>query len=180
MTQERHEERIAVLEAELGQLKDIEEIRSLRLRYHDAINQHRIDDICQLFTEDAVIDFGTFGGGEGRTAIHNFFSSSSKLFQFVKQFIHNHHIHLDGDKGTGRSYLESRAISNGIAYNIAGRCDDSYARTDEGWRFAKMRIFLFYALPFDQDWAQDDLLQMVDDLKKTECQHQNVPCSPDN
>lgn len=165
MANENLEERLALLEAEVRQLKDIEEIRSLRLQYHNAMNEHRFEDLAAVFSEDAILDFGVLGAvGEGRETIHTLLSSSSVLLQFVKHFIHNHQIHVSGDNGTGRSYLEARTVSNGKAYNVTGRYDDIYIRTEEGWRFAKMQLTLFYTIPFDQGWAQDDLLQMGRDL----------------
>jgi len=165
MTNAGLEERLSLLEAELRQLKDIEEIRALRIQYHNAMNEDRFEDLSQFFAEDAVLDFGVLGAsGEGKETIDVILKSSGILLQFVKQFIHNHEIHVDGDSGTGISFLESRTISSGKAYNVNGRYDDIYVRTEEGWRFAKMQLTLFYSLPFDQGWAQDDLLQMGQDL----------------
>jgi len=165
MTNAGLEERLSLLEAELRQLKDIEEIRTLRIQYHNAMNENRFEDLSQFFAENSILDFGVLGAtGEGLETIDAILRGSGILLQFVKQFIHNHEIHVDGDGGTGISYLESRTISSGKAYNVNGRYDDLYVRTEEGWRFAKMKLSLFYSLPFDQGWAQEDLLKMGQDL----------------
>jgi hypothetical protein len=43
---------------------------------------------------------------------------------------------------------------------VAGRYDDVCVRTADGWRFASMKFEPYFTVPFDQSWAQGDLLQM--------------------
>ena len=45
----------AALAARVRRLEDIEAIRTLRNRYHSAINDGRFDEIGGLFTPDAVV-----------------------------------------------------------------------------------------------------------------------------
>jgi hypothetical protein len=76
------------------------------------------------------------------------------------QFIHNHVVEVDGDVGTGTSYLEAKTVSKGMAYPVAGRYRDTYRRTSAGWRFARMEFEPLFTLPFDESWASDDRLKM--------------------
>jgi len=154
------EQRLATLEAAVRRLSDIEEIRALRLRYHEYVNTNRPADIPDLFTEDAELDFGYLGRTRGRQKITKFFAALPVLLDFVKQFIHNHAIEVDGDRATGVSYLEAKSVSRGQAYRVAGRYDDVCVRTPVGWRFSSMKFVPSFTVPFDQSWAQGDLLQM--------------------
>ena len=154
------EQRLARLEAAVQRLADIEEIRALRLRYHEYVNANRPADIPGLFTEDAELDFGYLGRTRGRPKITKFFAALPVLLDFVKQFVHNHAIEVDGDGATGVSYLEAKSVSRGQAYRVAGRYDDVCVRTPAGWRFSSMKFEPYFTVPFEQSWAQDDLLQM--------------------
>ena len=154
------EQRLATLEAAVRRLSDIEEIRALRLRYHEYVNTNRPADIPDLFTEDAELDFGYLGRTRGRQKITKFFAALPVLLDFVKQFIHNHAIEVDGDRATGVSYLEAKSVSRGLAYRVAGRYDDVCVRAPAGWRFSSMKFEPYFTVPFDQSWAQGDLLQM--------------------
>jgi len=152
--------RMALLESKVQRLCDIEDIRALRLRYHECVNQNRPADIPDLFTEDAELDFGYLGRTRGRVKITKFFAALPRLLDFVKQFVHNHVVEVDGDRGTGSSYLEAKSVSGGKAYRVAGRYLDLYVRTPQGWRFASMTFEPYFTVPHDESWAQADLLQM--------------------
>ncbi|MFN0089385.1 MAG: nuclear transport factor 2 family protein [Acidimicrobiales bacterium] len=151
------EARLAALEAKVQRLCDIEDIRLLRLRFHDHINQTRIDEVVALFAADAEIDYGYLGA---TTNVAKFFGNLPSVLQFVKQFVHNHAVEVDGDEGTGFAYLEAKTVSHGVAYRVAGRYDDRYVRTAQGWRFARMQFTPYFTVPFEQSWAGEDLLQM--------------------
>ncbi len=154
------ERRLATLEASVQRLVDIEDIRALRLRYHEYVNLNRAADIPDLFTDDAELDFGYLGRTRGRQKITKFFAALPVLLDFVKQFIHNHVVEVDGDRATGVSYLEAKSVSRGKAYLVAGRYDDVCVRTPGGWRFASMKFEPYFTVPHDQSWAQEDVLQM--------------------
>ena len=154
------EARLARVEAQLQELQDREAIRELRCRYHEYVNQGRWSEIPDLFTEDGEMDFGYLGKGRGRERLTRLFHAGSELLPFVKQFIHNHTIELDGERGSGTSYLEAKSVSAGRAYVVAGRYDDKYVRQDGKWRFARMDFIPYFTVPFDEGWAQDDLLKM--------------------
>jgi hypothetical protein len=154
------DDRLAALERTVQRLADIEDLRSLRLRYHDAINENRGGDIAELFTEDGEVDFGYLGATRGRPKVGKFFGNVGNLLDSVTQFVHNHIVEVNGDTGTGISYLEAKTVSKGLGYRVAGRYRDTYRRTPEGWRFARMEFEPLFSLPFDESWASQDKLKM--------------------
>src|SRR5262245_57714541 len=69
------EQRLARLESTVRRLADIEDIRALRLRYHECVNRDRAAEIPDLFTDDAELDFGYLGRTRGRPKITKFFAA---------------------------------------------------------------------------------------------------------
>jgi hypothetical protein len=165
------ETRIKELEAKVQELNDREAVRDLRYRYHEYVNEGKFADIANLFTEDGVLDFGHLGKAQGKAELTNFFGrmpagsqggsqEPRRGISFVKQFIHNHVIHLQGDRGTGFSYLEARPIYNGESYMVAARYDDEYVKQSGQWKFKKMSLTPYFMVPLREGWAQEDRIKM--------------------
>src|SRR5215469_5404800 len=164
------EDRLRELEAKVAELNDREAIRDLRFRYHVCINEATMAEIPDLFTEDGELEFGHLGRAKGRDQINKFFSGLGDtpsepgkprrgLYR-VKQFIHNHVIHLLGDRAEGFAYLEAKPVYNGEAYVVAARYDDEYVKRDGKWKFSKMSLKPYFMVPLKEGWAGDDLLKM--------------------
>jgi ketosteroid isomerase-like protein len=164
--------RVNALEAMVQELNDREAIRDLRYRYHEFVNEGKFADIANLFTEDGELDFAHLGKAKGKTEVAAFFrrparSSSQESSQeslrgisFVKQFIHNHVIHLQGDRGTGFSYLEAKPVYNGESFLVAARYDDEYVKQDGQWKFKRMSLTPYFMVPLREGWAQEDRIKM--------------------
>jgi len=148
---------LAALEARIRRLEDIENIRSLRNAYHAAINDGRYGEIADLFTDDAKVVLGYLATYQGRDAINNGFRGMGERERFfIKQYIHSHDIKVDGDGGTGTSYLEARYGRYGVSWLVAGRYDDVYVRVDGRWRFREMVAELYYTVPLGVGWMADE------------------------
>ncbi len=154
------EDRLVALEAKVQQLTDAEEIRRLRFRYHECVNETKLAEIPDLFTDDGDLDFGYLGKAHGKAELKKFFDALPKLLSFVKQFIHNHDIDLQGSTGHGLSYLEARTVSKGESYMVAARYDDEYVKVNEQWKFKKMSLTPYFTVPLREGWAQEDRLKM--------------------
>ena len=107
--------RLRALEAKVQDLSDREAIRSLRFRYHECINSETLDAIPDLFTEDATLDFDYLGQATGRAQLIQFFARVENLLSFVKQFVHNHAVDLEGDTITVHALTAeaARGVSDG-------------------------------------------------------------------
>jgi ketosteroid isomerase-like protein len=150
-------DRIAALEQRLRLLEDKEEIRALRDAYHACINDSRYAEIANLFTADAFVRLGYLAEYRGRDAINAGFCGMGERERFfIKQYIHSHRIFVDGDQGTGHSYLQATYGRFGTSYLVAGRYDDRYQRTANGWRFTEMTIEFDYTVPAGVGWSGDE------------------------
>jgi hypothetical protein len=146
------------LEQRIQRLEHIEAIRRLRNRYHASLNEGHYGECRALFTDDAVVQLGYLARYEGIDAIdQGFLAMGERDRFFIKQFIHSHDVELDGDTGTGRSYLEARYARYGVSYVVAGRYDDVYVMVDGAWKFRSMIAELFYTVPNGVGWAGDEL-----------------------
>ncbi len=154
------EARIKELEAQVQELTDREAIRALRYRYHEYINEGKVAEIPDLFTEDGDLDFGYLGKAKGRAELTKFFAGIPQLLSFIKQFVHNHVVEVQGNGGTGFSYLEAKTISKGEPYLVAGRYNDEYVKENGQWKFKKMHVTPYFTVPLKEGWAQEDRLKM--------------------
>jgi hypothetical protein len=167
------EARVKALEATVQELNDREAIRDLRYRYHEYVNEGKFADIANLFTEDGVLDFGHLGKAKGKAELNAFFGNlpsdrapqpggpaTPRGISFVKQFIHNHIIHLQGDRGTGFAYLEAKPVYKGESFLVAARYDDEYVKQNGQWKFRKMSLTPYFMVPLREGWAQEDRIKM--------------------
>lgn len=165
------EDRVRELEAKVAALDEREAIRDLRFRYHECINEGKLAEFPELFTEDGELEFGHLGRAKGREQIKAFFSGLDSdrstpdgkrrrgLYR-VKQFIHNHVVNLHGDQADGFAYLEAKPVYDGESYLVAARYNDEYVKRDGRWKFSKMSLTPYFMVPLKEGWAGEDLLKM--------------------
>jgi hypothetical protein len=68
----------------LQEISDRLEIQDLLFQYADAIDQKRFDDLYDVFSEDAHVDYSVFGGSVGNrvNAYGNFFLNGCEGLRF--------------------------------------------------------------------------------------------------
>jgi len=147
------------LEARMQRIEDIEAIRDLRRRYHEYINERQFAKMTSIFTSDARIDFGKVGGASGSDEIHEFYAAVGRNLPLIVQFIHNHTVELAGDRATGLAYMDARYAQDGRSMVVAGRFEETYVRSAEGWLIDRMEVSSIFAVPLDEGWAGTDLNQ---------------------
>ena len=141
--------------------EDIEECRTLRNLYHHYINEGTYGRMRELVTDDAVLHLGYMAHYEGIDAIHRGFCAMADRDRFfIKQYIHGHMVNLDGDKGTGVSYMQAHYGRRGTSYLVTGKYEDVYVRQNGKWLFKKMDFEFYFSLPVGAGWTGDDLHYM--------------------
>lgn len=145
------------LEARILRLEDIEEIRRLRMQYHNFTNDGQWDRFTELFTDDALIDFGYISKAEGTEQIRELYLRIPRNLDLVKQFIHNHMVDVDGDRASGVSYLDARYAAGGDSVMVAAKFMEQYRRTPEGWKISEMLLEMYFSVPITQGWAGEQL-----------------------
>ena len=150
------QQQVQALEARVERFDSIEAIRSLRACYHELVNEDAGPRLYELFAPDATIVYGGRPEVRGRGNIRAFFASVP--VQSARQFIHNHVVDVQGNHGTGFSYLDGRPVRDGKSYYVVGRFDDVYIRIDGQWMFQRVVLSVHYMIEAAERW--DELIPL--------------------
>lgn len=132
---------------ELRQLLDKEKIRKLKQLYSHLMDSGQIDALANLFTEDAVCEFGPeYGNWEGRETIrtnyHGVFDAQDQFS--AMHHITNHYIDMTGpDSAVGRSYLIDVVTTTSPEDQPIvwfGLYDEQYQKVDGNWLIKKCSL----------------------------------------
>lgn len=146
------------IEKRLKRIEDIEDIRTLRNMYHYFINENLPERFREIYTDDGSLQFADKMKWEGLDQIVESFRTMPERTPLIKQFIHNHEITLAGDSASAFAYFEARyATLDKKSLMVAGRYDENYRRTVNGWRITDTFVHLIYSVPLDVGWAGENL-----------------------
>lgn len=124
----------------LQEISDRFEIQDLVYRYADVIDQRRFDELRDVFSTDAHIDYSAVGGAVGDTeSTIAFLKKALPAFKCYQHLNANVQITVTGDTASGRVMCfnpqelmlgkdKSHLFMMGLWYN------DKYVRTPQGWR----------------------------------------------
>jgi 3-phenylpropionate/cinnamic acid dioxygenase small subunit len=124
----------------LQEISDRFEIQDLVYRYADVIDQRRFDELRDIFSADAHINYSAVGGavGDAESTIA-FLKKALPAFKCYQHLNANVQITVTGDTASGRVMCfnpqelmlgkdKSQLFMMGLWYN------DQYVRTAKGWR----------------------------------------------
>jgi ketosteroid isomerase-like protein len=137
------------LEQRIRRLEDLEEIRSLAIRYGFAVDDRDLDRIRELFSDDA--ELRTMSGpskGKGIDAVVEYFRSTHAVLGPTNHFTHGHVVEFDEndpDRATGIVAAHAEVVRNGVPMITAMRYYDTYVRTPAGWRFReRVQSYMYF------------------------------------
>ncbi len=119
-----------------------DDIRKVKLLYSQLMDAGRIDDLAELFTDDAVCVFGKYGEWHGRDEIRTKFAAVDRdghrgIAFYAVHATTNHWVELTGpDTAIGRSYLIDLVTDtppDGEPIVWIGAYDETYRRVDGSW-----------------------------------------------
>ena len=125
------------------------EIAGVKHAYCWSYDSGDLDALVDLFTEDAVCDFGEFGSWSGREEIRREYAAQMAGSGVPGTRMHtvtNPWITVDGDGARGRWYLvDLRTVAgHSQPVKILGWYDDAYRREAGRWRIARTSIDLLW------------------------------------
>ncbi len=132
----------------LRELMELEAIRKVKFLYAHLMDARRIDELADIFTEDALCQFGPYGEWRGRETIRAnykevFLGDGALLFGSLHN-TPNHWVELKGpNKASGRSYLidvvtDKPAHENPIVW--FGLYDEDYEKVGGQWLIARCSL----------------------------------------
>ncbi len=142
---------MTALEARIARLEAESQIRQLVAHYSFDIDDRRIADIRDLFTDDAVLK-STDGVmyAKGIEAIIDQFHGRFDVLGPGHHFMHDVQIDFGGNEltdATGRVSGHAEIIRNGKMMLAALRYSDHYRSTPTGWKFAQRELAFLYYVP---------------------------------
>lgn len=124
--------------ADINRLLDERNIVAVATEYTWALDEHRWDDLRNVFTSDATADLASPDPLIGVDAIIDRIRVALEPLDDSQHLVGNHQVAVVGDTATHRCYLQAQhvrhAATGGSNYIVAGRYDDDLARTSNGWR----------------------------------------------
>jgi hypothetical protein len=138
----------------LQELSDRLDIQDLITAYSYAIDCHEWNELDDIFTADATLDFTATGGEAGDLAtMKDWLARTLTMFAGHQHLVATSSIALDGDRATGRSVCH-----NPMYLDVDGRqqvlfvglwYEDEFVRTALGWRIRarRQRIGYMHGLP---------------------------------
>ena len=127
------------------EMSDRFEIQDLVHYYAHLIDQKSLDDLRQVFTEDAHVDYSAFGGSVGNLEETITFlkaALTNELFPNSQHLNANIQVELDGDRASGRVMCFNpmeMTLPDGASqtYFLGLWYVDEYRRTADGWRICR-------------------------------------------
>lgn len=130
--------------ADMAALADRMAIIEITHRYCWALDSRDWALLDDVFVPDATAELRSATVLEGRDAIRDRIRRSVAPLDATQHTVTNHMIEVIGDTATSRCYLHSQhvrhAAEGGVLYVIAGRYEDRFVRTADGWRIAFRRL----------------------------------------
>lgn len=127
------------------ELSDRFELQDLVFRYAQLIDSKQFDELRNLFTADAHIDYSAFGGSVGNleeTIAFLHAAVTNELFPNTQHLNANVQIAVSGDTATGRVMCFNPMVmtvpgEGARTYFLGLWYVDEYRRTEAGWRISR-------------------------------------------
>jgi hypothetical protein len=129
----------------LEEISDRLEIQDLMVAYSHAIDFKNFDELDDVFTPDAFIDYTVFGGPKGPyPEVKQFLKDQMPIFSSYYHMISTSKIELNGDTATGVTVCHNPMVlpskdGSETVFVCGLWYHDKFVRTADGWRI-KERI----------------------------------------
>ncbi|MEP1124016.1 MAG: nuclear transport factor 2 family protein [Ilumatobacter sp.] len=138
----------SISSADINRLLDERNIVAVATAYTWALDEHRWDDLRDVFAPDATADLGTADRLVGIDAIVHRIRTALEPLDDSQHLVGNHHVVVDGRTATHRCYLHAQHVRRdavgGPNYIVAGRYEDDLVRTEDGWRITHRSLVVMW------------------------------------
>lgn len=126
----------------LEEIADRLEIQELLVTYSHAIDFRRWDELDDVFTPDAFIDYAAMGGPKGHyPEIKEFLRETLPIFASYYHLVGTSKITIDGDTATGVTLCHNPMVIGEGEHEHVFLCGlwyhDTFVRTPDGWRISE-------------------------------------------
>ncbi len=138
----------------------IEEIKKVRYWYCFHLDDRDWESMSNLFTEDAVADYGYLGTAHGPEGVRKLFEESvANLVLFSAHYMHNPIIEVDGDTATGQWYISAPGtVAGEKAVYALVRAKDTYRKVEGVWKIQSLKYDWKFFTSYEKGWAKEPFL----------------------
>jgi SnoaL-like domain len=124
------------------EISDRLELQDLLIRYSEAIDRRAFDELDDIFTEDAYIDYRDTGGIDGRYPQVKVWLAETlpTYFERTAHMLGLPAIRLAGDTATARTFCFNPMVLKGETpkiMQVGVWYDDEFIRSADGWRLSR-------------------------------------------
>jgi hypothetical protein len=143
------------LEVRLQMLEDREAIKELRASYCWTIDEGRLDEFLDLFTDEVEADFGDLGVFKGKAEWRKFvYERIPTFFSKMRHLIHNElTTKLEDNQAEGKAYFEFVGIREGNSFIGGGHYEHKYLKINGQWKIHNIKAVIYYMVPIQEGWA---------------------------
>ena len=140
----------AALARAVRDLADRQAIADLGVLYARAVDDHAIDALVAMYTDDGVFERRGVAA-EGAAAIRAAYVASFDTYRTMLHTPHPGVVRLHGDgTASGWSHGHAELATRSTLVLAAYRYADDYRRVEGHWLFARRSITFMYAVPADE------------------------------
>lgn len=129
-------------------MSDRNDIIQLINLYGLAMDTQRWDLFDRIFTEDVDADYGPTSHWTDRASFKRDFGTFHELFDATQHVMTNHLVTVDRDRAWSHTYGAWRLIRHAAGdppvWDGTGYYDDTWVRTQSGWRISRRTIGVIY------------------------------------
>ncbi|WP_245813984.1 nuclear transport factor 2 family protein [Rhodococcus marinonascens] len=137
----------AGLERRITRLEDRARIQDLAAAYAIAVDDHDIDTLVGLFSEDGTFERAGVVS-RGHEEIRAFYVQAMDRYSLTLHTPQSNQIAVDGDHAKGLLTGQAELALDGTLVMAAYRYSDAYVRCGGRWLFTSRRLRFLYAVPF--------------------------------
>lgn len=143
---------------------DRRSIERLQYRYCDLVDRARVDELVDLFADDAEIDYGHGRSISGADSLARFFLDRFRAYSGTSHHLSNVMIDVDEDGAVNvqSSIYAWHQLHDGSQVEVWGRYLDVVVRCDDGWRFGTRAIRAAGWRGFTVPEGEQGPFQMID------------------
>jgi hypothetical protein len=124
----------------LQEISDRLELQDLVFRYSEIVDRKAFEELREIFTEEAHVDYSGTGGAVGNLEeTIGFLHGALGMFSNHQHLVSNTQFTIDGDKATGKvmclNPMEMKVEEGTHTFLLGLWYLDEFVRTADGWRF---------------------------------------------
>jgi hypothetical protein len=132
---------------DIAALLDEKAIVDVTIAYCWALDNREWEKLSDVFLPDSTARLG-IGEQRNRAEIIERISTALGPLDDSQHMVNCHQVVLDGDRATSRCYLQAqhirRSAEGGANYIVAGRYEDQWVRTTDGWRIMHRQLIVMW------------------------------------